>query len=434
MRWTFGERAARRDRRARRRCCAGSTGLVLSLEAPRRRGRAPHRRAAQRRGGARALASRRSRRRGSAPNADGDGRVYLDHSRDIGAFNPCFPTTRSRVDGDRGAGHGRRSRSPTRARPGIVHGGFLAVFFDCVIQHHNCDVGRRRQDHRPRAALPAADAAAHRAARSRSSARVDDRGSTSTARLLLDGDGAVRGARCGAVAGDRAAPARGVAAAGRARDRDDDRRRRRAAAHRPRAAARAGRARGDAVLLVVRRRRPHLRGRRAPIGRARPGPARRGRGQGHARRHPPPQRQRVRRRLARRRPDRRGERAAQHVLDQPPSWPGCCRNADVELLLSASSYRSHDYVGRAARRPSPSSTSASRRRCSRGSVPVAASRRASSTRRPRRRSGVDHALRSRSAAGRSSRACSRRRRPTVSAGDRMVDRAHLGLDQRRRRA
>ena len=25
--------------------------------------------------------------------------------------------------------------------PGIVHGGFLAVFFDSVIQHHNCDVG-----------------------------------------------------------------------------------------------------------------------------------------------------------------------------------------------------------------------------------------------------------------------------------------------------
>lgn len=25
--------------------------------------------------------------------------------------------------------------------PGIVHGGVLATFFDCVIQHHNCDVG-----------------------------------------------------------------------------------------------------------------------------------------------------------------------------------------------------------------------------------------------------------------------------------------------------
>ncbi|HSA49833.1 MAG TPA: hypothetical protein VLH10_06935, partial [Yinghuangia sp.] len=25
--------------------------------------------------------------------------------------------------------------------PGCVHGGFLAVFFDAVIQHHNCDSG-----------------------------------------------------------------------------------------------------------------------------------------------------------------------------------------------------------------------------------------------------------------------------------------------------
>jgi acyl-coenzyme A thioesterase PaaI-like protein len=25
--------------------------------------------------------------------------------------------------------------------PGVVHGGFLAVFFDCVVQHHNCEVG-----------------------------------------------------------------------------------------------------------------------------------------------------------------------------------------------------------------------------------------------------------------------------------------------------
>ena len=25
--------------------------------------------------------------------------------------------------------------------PGFVHGGFLAVFFDCAMQHHNCEVG-----------------------------------------------------------------------------------------------------------------------------------------------------------------------------------------------------------------------------------------------------------------------------------------------------
>ena len=34
-----------------------------------------------------------------------------------------------------------RSPSPTRDHPGLVHGGFLALFFDCVVQHHNCEVG-----------------------------------------------------------------------------------------------------------------------------------------------------------------------------------------------------------------------------------------------------------------------------------------------------
>src|SRR5437867_2327976 len=38
------------------------------------------------------------------PAAASDGRIYLDHSRDIGAFNPCFPTYQIRVDGDRASG------------------------------------------------------------------------------------------------------------------------------------------------------------------------------------------------------------------------------------------------------------------------------------------------------------------------------------------
>jgi hypothetical protein len=72
--------------------------------------------------------------------AAGDGRVYLDHARDIGAFNPCFPEYSIEVDGDLAQG------SVTfpiayEGPPDIVHGGFLAVFFDCVVQHHNCDVG-----------------------------------------------------------------------------------------------------------------------------------------------------------------------------------------------------------------------------------------------------------------------------------------------------
>jgi acyl-coenzyme A thioesterase PaaI-like protein len=72
--------------------------------------------------------------------ADGDGRVYLDHAFDIGAYNPCFPEYDIRVDGD----HAEGTVSfplPYEGPPGIVHGGFLAVFFDCVVQHHNCEVG-----------------------------------------------------------------------------------------------------------------------------------------------------------------------------------------------------------------------------------------------------------------------------------------------------
>jgi hypothetical protein len=73
-------------------------------------------------------------------NATADARVYLDHARDIGAYNPCFPAYAIRVDGDHASG---TVTFPIayEGPPGIVHGGFLAVFFDSVIQHHNCDVG-----------------------------------------------------------------------------------------------------------------------------------------------------------------------------------------------------------------------------------------------------------------------------------------------------
>lgn len=65
-------------------------------------------------------------------------RVYLSHAFDIGAFNPCFPTYEfDRIDADTAEG---RVRFPVvyEGPPGLVHGGFLAVFFDCVIQHQNC--------------------------------------------------------------------------------------------------------------------------------------------------------------------------------------------------------------------------------------------------------------------------------------------------------
>src|SRR6185312_9196075 len=65
-------------------------------------------------------------------------RVYLSHAFDIGAFNPCFPTYEfDRIDADTAEG---TVTFPVvyEGPPGLVHGGFLAVFFDCVIQHQNC--------------------------------------------------------------------------------------------------------------------------------------------------------------------------------------------------------------------------------------------------------------------------------------------------------
>jgi len=69
--------------------------------------------------------------------SDSDGRVYLDHSRDIGAYNPAFPVYAVEVDGSRASGS---VAFPVlyEGPPGLVHGGFLSVFFDQVIQHHNC--------------------------------------------------------------------------------------------------------------------------------------------------------------------------------------------------------------------------------------------------------------------------------------------------------
>jgi hypothetical protein len=80
----------------------------------------------------------------NAPRMTGEGdsgRVYLNHATDIGAYNPCFPEYRfDHLDADKADG---RVFFPLvyEGPPGLVHGGFLAVFFDCVIQHHNCATG-----------------------------------------------------------------------------------------------------------------------------------------------------------------------------------------------------------------------------------------------------------------------------------------------------
>ncbi|WP_406814670.1 hypothetical protein [Mycobacterium sp. M23085] len=68
-------------------------------------------------------------------------RVYLNHATDIGAYNPCFPEYRfDRLDAETATG---TVEFPLiyEGPPGLVHGGFLGVFFDCVIQHHNCVTG-----------------------------------------------------------------------------------------------------------------------------------------------------------------------------------------------------------------------------------------------------------------------------------------------------
>ena len=176
------------------------TGLVLSLEAP----HAPVRRLiAALRG---AEAELRHLVPGSpAPrvgaNATADGRVYLDHSRDIGAYNPCFPAYDIRVDGDRASG---AVTFPVayEGPPGIVHGGFLAVFFDSVIQHHNCDVGVAGKTtsltvtyRRPTPLLTELQFEVERSA--------VDRRITSTARLMADGT-VLCEAQMSAVAGNLA--------------------------------------------------------------------------------------------------------------------------------------------------------------------------------------------------------------------------------------
>jgi hypothetical protein len=75
-----------------------------------------------------------------AAAASADGRVYVDHAFDIGNYNPCFPAYSMEVEGERA--HGSVSFPlPYEGPPGLVHGGFLAVFFDCVVQQHNCEVG-----------------------------------------------------------------------------------------------------------------------------------------------------------------------------------------------------------------------------------------------------------------------------------------------------
>ena len=76
------------------------------------------------------------------PQSTDTQRVYLDHAFDVGAYNPCFPEyTFDRLEADTASGH---VTFPVvyEGPPGLVNGGFLAVFFDCITQHQSCAAGR----------------------------------------------------------------------------------------------------------------------------------------------------------------------------------------------------------------------------------------------------------------------------------------------------
>jgi hypothetical protein len=116
---------------------------------------------------------------------DGSRRVYLDHATDIGSFNPCFPEYRfDHLDAQTASGC---VAFPLvyEGPPGLVHGGFLAVFFDCVMQHQNCLAGlsgkTRFLNVKFRRPTPVLTELRFDIARSEV-----DRGITSAARLLLD--------------------------------------------------------------------------------------------------------------------------------------------------------------------------------------------------------------------------------------------------------
>ncbi|MBW0020075.1 MAG: hypothetical protein JO236_21385 [Mycobacterium sp.] len=114
-------------------------------------------------------------------------RVYLNHATDIGAYNPCFPEYRfDHLDAENASG---RVAFPLvyEGPPGLVHGGFLGVFFDCVIQHHNCVIGlsgkTRSLTVTFRRPTPLVTELRFDIARTRV-----ERGIAATARLLLDGE------------------------------------------------------------------------------------------------------------------------------------------------------------------------------------------------------------------------------------------------------
>ncbi len=135
-------------------------------------------------------------------------RVYVDHGYDVGDYNPCFPRYTFGVEGDGeaaiGSAHGSVEFPVSyEGPPGIVHGGFLAVFFDCVLQQLNCALGLAGKTAelslRYRRPTPLLTPLVYRAERV-----VDDRHITGHAELLL-GDDLLCEAHMLAAKGDHAA-------------------------------------------------------------------------------------------------------------------------------------------------------------------------------------------------------------------------------------
>ena len=113
--------------------------------------------------------------------------------------------------------------------------------------------------------------------------------------------------------------------------------------NRRRGPARAGARPRRPSAAGVRRRAHQLRRGRPSLGTAGPRPDRARRGQGHARRAAVPQRCGVRGRHAGRRAHRRRRRPVLHVRDRAAKCTTQLVHSDVEILLAAASYRSHDY-------------------------------------------------------------------------------------------
>jgi hypothetical protein len=70
-----------------------------------------------------------------------EGRAYIEHAFDPGTYNPMFPRFEITVESDARASGTVTFPVCYEGAPGIVHGGFLAVFIDVVVQNHNCTIG-----------------------------------------------------------------------------------------------------------------------------------------------------------------------------------------------------------------------------------------------------------------------------------------------------